>query len=89
MRDALIRIVGIYRTWISPWLGQNCRFFPSCSCYAQQALAQHGTLQGLWLSTKRIVRCHPWHAGGYDPVPQATNPVSTSHHDHTGNCSHG
>ncbi|MGC3981253.1 MAG: membrane protein insertion efficiency factor YidD [Steroidobacteraceae bacterium] len=90
MRRALIAVISGYRYLISPWLGQNCRFYPSCSCYAQQALSEHGSIKGLYLSFRRIMRCHPWHPGGYDPVPniQVTD-SSTSPQNHTGNCSHG
>ena len=65
----LIFVKG-YRYCISPLLGQNCRFYPSCSAYAEEALTLHGLIKGSWLSAKRIGCCHPWHAGGYDPVPQ-------------------
>jgi putative membrane protein insertion efficiency factor len=61
-----------YRLIISPMLGPNCRYYPTCSCYAEQAIEQHGALRGSWLAAKRILRCHPWHAGGYDPVPPAS-----------------
>ena len=70
---ALLLVKG-YRYFISPLLGQNCRFYPSCSAYAEEALTTHGLLKGGWLSAKRIGCCHPWHAGGYDPVPQPTKP---------------
>jgi uncharacterized protein len=58
-----------YRYLISPVMGQNCRFYPSCSEYAQTAINVHGVWRGCWLASKRIMRCHPWHSGGYDPVP--------------------
>lgn len=58
-----------YRRWISPALGQHCRFAPSCSAYAVEALQRHGAVCGSWLATRRLVRCHPWHPGGHDPVP--------------------
>ncbi|MBI2317886.1 MAG: membrane protein insertion efficiency factor YidD [Betaproteobacteria bacterium] len=58
-----------YRYAISPMLGAHCRFHPSCSEYALEALARHGSLRGGWLSLKRLARCNPWQAGGYDPVP--------------------
>lgn len=59
-----------YQVLISPMLGQNCRFHPTCSCYAQQALEQHGLVKGTWLSMKRISKCHPLHPGGFDYVPE-------------------
>lgn len=65
----LIALVKIYQFAISPMLGRHCRFDPSCSEYAVQALSRHGVSRGLWLAARRIGRCHPWHPGGYDPVP--------------------
>lgn len=61
--------VRAYRLLWSPWVGQNCRYQPTCSAYALEALEQHGALRGGWLSLKRIARCHPWGSDGYDPVP--------------------
>jgi putative membrane protein insertion efficiency factor len=58
-----------YRYAISPMLGAHCRFHPSCSEYALDALARHGGWRGTWLALKRLARCHPWRSGGYDPVP--------------------
>ncbi len=65
----LVRAVGGYRRWISPLLGPRCRFAPTCSAYAVEALLEHGAGRGLWLSVRRIARCHPFHPGGHDPVP--------------------
>jgi putative membrane protein insertion efficiency factor len=65
----LIGLLRIYRLAVSPWLGSNCRFQPSCSNYAIEALQTHGVLRGSWLAAKRISRCHPWGDSGYDPVP--------------------
>lgn len=65
----LIALVKLYRLAISPWLGMNCRFQPTCSQYAIEALQLHGVLKGGWLAIKRIGRCHPWGDSGYDPVP--------------------
>jgi len=58
-----------YQVFISPMLGQNCRFHPTCSCYAHQALERHGLVKGTWLSIKRIMKCNPMHPGGFDYVP--------------------
>ena len=64
-----IALILIYRWTISPLLGMNCRFAPSCSCYAQEALQLHGPFKGSWLALRRILKCHPWGPWGYDPVP--------------------
>ena len=69
-RLLIVPITG-YRRVISPLLGARCRFAPSCSEYAVTALAEHGAARGLWLAVARIARCHPFHPGGYDPVPPA------------------
>ncbi|MGH6634760.1 MAG: membrane protein insertion efficiency factor YidD [Gammaproteobacteria bacterium] len=72
-RERPRRIIGMlirgYQYWISPLLGRHCRFWPSCSEYARQAIERYGLWRGGWLGVKRICRCHPWHPGGYDPVP--------------------
>lgn len=62
-------LILVYRWTLSPLLGPRCRFYPSCSAYALEAVDSHGALRGLWLALRRIGRCHPWHPGGYDPVP--------------------
>lgn len=67
----LIQVVRLYRVAISPWLGANCRYDPSCSSYAIEALQVHGILKGSALAARRISRCHPWGGSGYDPVPDA------------------
>ena len=69
MQKILILFISAYRYCISPFLGSNCRFHPTCSCYAQEAIGRFGAWRGTWLATRRIARCHPWHDGGYDPVP--------------------
>ena len=61
--------VRFYRMAFSPWVGMNCRYHPTCSSYALEALAKHGAFKGSWLAAKRIGRCHPWGGSGYDPVP--------------------
>jgi putative membrane protein insertion efficiency factor len=65
-------VVRAYRLLVSPMLPPACRFYPSCSEYAAQALSEHGALRGSWLTAGRILRCGPWHHGGYDPVPEVT-----------------
>lgn len=65
----LLVLIRCYQFAISPLLGQNCRFYPSCSDYAAQAIEKHGALKGAILGMKRICRCHPWNPGGFDPVP--------------------
>ncbi|MFR9523628.1 MAG: membrane protein insertion efficiency factor YidD [Rikenellaceae bacterium] len=65
----LILLVQIYRRCISPFTPPSCRFTPTCSQYALQALRKYGPIKGLWLSLKRILRCHPWGGSGYDPLP--------------------
>jgi putative membrane protein insertion efficiency factor len=62
--------VRVYELTLRPVIGANCRFLPSCSAYARQALCTHGARRGSRLAAGRILRCHPWHPGGYDPVPQ-------------------
>ncbi|AYR19149.1 membrane protein insertion efficiency factor YidD [Alcaligenes faecalis] len=69
LASALILLVRGYQLFISPLLGPRCRFYPTCSQYAIQALQTYGPLKGSWLAARRIVRCHPWHPGGHDPVP--------------------
>lgn len=70
MRKILILIISGYQYLISPLLGPHCRFYPTCSSYAQLALQRYGIFKGSWLSIKRLSRCHPWHDGGADPVPE-------------------
>lgn len=65
----LLFLIKGYRYLISPWLGNNCRFYPSCSCYTEEAIQRHGAWRGTWLGIRRISRCHPFCEGGYDPVP--------------------
>ncbi len=62
-------LIRAYQWTVSPLLGARCRFYPSCSCYAHEALERHGVLRGTWLAAKRLLRCQPFCAGGYDPVP--------------------
>ena len=66
---AMVAVLRAYKYAISPLLGNSCRFEPSCSEYAVEALRRHGAVKGLALAVRRVGRCHPWHPGGYDPVP--------------------
>ena len=69
MRTALLALIRAYQYLFRPLLGSNCRFYPSCSDYAREAVEKHGAVRGSWLAIRRIARCHPYHPGGYDPVP--------------------
>jgi hypothetical protein len=69
MRPALLFALRAYQLALRPLLGANCRFYPSCSEYARQAITRHGAARGSWLAARRVARCHPYHPGGYDPVP--------------------
>jgi len=70
MRQLLMWIIRAYQLVLSPMLGPRCRFYPSCSCYAHTAIERYGPLHGLWLTARRLLRCHPFTPGGYDPVPE-------------------
>ena len=65
----LVMLIRFYQTCISPFLGSNCRFHPTCSAYALESIKTYGCIKGVWLSTQRIIKCHPFHPGGIDPVP--------------------
>jgi putative membrane protein insertion efficiency factor len=69
MRWFLIQLIRAYRFLLSPWLGGHCRFYPSCSSYAITAIERHGPLHGGGMALRRLSRCHPWHPGGIDEVP--------------------
>ena len=64
----LLFLILVYRYTLSPVIGNSCRFYPTCSHYAEEALRKYGAVKGTWLAIKRVFRCHPWHDGGYDPV---------------------
>jgi hypothetical protein len=67
---AVLGLLRAYQRWVSPLFGAHCRFYPSCSAYAVTAVSEHGVPRGSWLALRRLGRCHPLHAGGYDPVPE-------------------
>lgn len=73
LRIILKKIVRVYQIVISPWFPAKCRFHPSCSEYTIQAIDHHGSAKGTWLSVKRILKCHPFSEGGFDPVPTSTS----------------
>jgi putative membrane protein insertion efficiency factor len=70
MRAFLVFLIKLYRYLISPWVGQHCRFHPTCSAYALTAIERFGALKGSVLAARRLLKCHPWHPGGLDPVPE-------------------
>lgn len=69
-QSAVLCLIQLYQWCISPLLGRNCRFYPSCSHYAQEAIIKQGVFKGIFWTGKRLLKCHPWHQGGYDPVPE-------------------
>lgn len=81
VRRLLILPIRLYKLCLSPFLPPSCRFYPSCSTYAIQAIETHGPVRGLWLATRRILRCHPGSSGGFDPVPAPTVNRTATHAD--------
>lgn len=71
MRALVTAVLKLYQVLVSPFFGACCRFHPSCSEYMIQAVASHGVIRGLWLGCRRVLKCHPWHPGGVDPVPES------------------
>ena len=69
MKRALLGLIAAYRYFLSPWWGSQCRFDPTCSRFAAEAIERHGAARGTWMALRRVSRCHPWHHGGFDPVP--------------------
>ncbi len=70
MRKIIKLLIRFYQLVFSPFFGQSCRFYPTCSHYAMEAVERHGSLRGSWLAVRRLCRCHPWHPGGVDLVPE-------------------
>ena len=76
VRAFLLGLIRLYQLTLSPWLGTRCRYQPTCSSYAAEALKTHGVRRGVWLAAKRLGRCHPWGRSGYDPVPALDVPAA-------------
>lgn len=70
MKKIILLLIKFYQKYISIFLGKNCRFYPTCSAYTYEAIEKFGTIKGIYLGIKRILKCHPFHPGGYDPVPE-------------------
>lgn len=79
MRYLAIFLIRLYQWTVSPLLGPRCRFYPSCSHYALESVQRFGALRGSWLALVRLLRCHPWQPGGYDPVPEVWHLLGTPH----------
>ncbi|GAB5497809.1 MAG: membrane protein insertion efficiency factor YidD [Pseudohongiellaceae bacterium] len=76
LKVILIKLITLYQLTLSLLIGQQCRFYPTCSQYTKEAIARHGVVRGSTLGVKRISHCHPWHAGGYDPVPDSEEAIN-------------
>lgn len=76
VRALLLGLIRLYQLTLSPWLGTRCRYEPTCSRYAAEAITRFGVRRGVWLAAKRLGRCHPWGRSGYDPVPAADGPAA-------------
>ncbi|WP_460239625.1 membrane protein insertion efficiency factor YidD [Aurantivibrio plasticivorans] len=76
--NGAVRLIQLYRLILSPIMGQQCRFYPTCSHYGEEAFRRHGFLKGSWLTAKRLGKCHPWHPGGFDYVPEINGSVQNT-----------
>lgn len=83
MSKLAVVLIRIYQYLLSPWIGNQCRFYPSCSHYAEEAIVRHGFVRGSLLALRRLSKCHPWHPGGIDPVPCNS---ATADADEAGSC---
>ena len=75
LKTLLIKFISLYQLALSPFIGGQCRFHPTCSQYTKEAIETHGSMKGSFLGARRISKCHPWHQGGYDPVPSSKDTV--------------
>lgn len=78
-----LKLLGLYRLVLSPLIGNQCRFYPSCSRYSEEAYIRHGFIKGTYLTAARLIKCHPWHQGGIDPVPQEKSLSCRHSHSHS------
>jgi len=83
LATVLIGGIRVYRVALSPWLGMRCRYVPTCSAYALEAIERFGPVRGTWLAAARIGRCHPWGGSGYDPVPEPVERIDSSRRPET------
>jgi uncharacterized protein len=85
---AAIKLIHVYRYLLSPWIGNQCRFYPTCSHYSEEALNRYGFFIGTYLTLCRLIKCHPWHKGGLDPVPELKKTCCSHFHSHPTDGSH-
>lgn len=89
LKKIFLGLIYVYQRFISPLTPPTCRFYPTCSEYTRQAIQYHGPFKGTWLGIRRILKCHPFHKGGFDPVPLKKKPTSTNEtHSHTHDSEH-